>query len=46
MHSKVTNDEGFSALGGLIGDMGMSSAGPPGAARSPVVAVMPMHWER
>lgn len=43
MYPQVLNDEGFSALGALIGD---ASSASPDAASSPVAAVMPMDWER
>lgn len=40
----VTNDEGFSALGALIGEL---SSKPADVLRSPpVVAVMPIEWQR
>lgn len=47
--AQVTNDEGFSALGALIGDIDIdtgSTTSSAGATCSPVAAVMPMHWER
>ena len=40
---QVENDEGFSALGFLLGDVSSTS---PDACSPPVSAVMPMEWGR